>query len=165
MTNSVDPDTAIVLRQVHAFPPSRVSVFEDPADEKSSHASQRYSSLLKFYGDRGPGWYESVTSEFAGLARVLDLGTGPGLSLDALRAHGVREPIGVDRWQGFRRDGEAAGRSIVLHDLTLPMPFFGSESVDGIFSHYALDYIPPIGVEQVLREARRLLAPGGRRVS
>ncbi len=161
MTDSLDPDTAIVLRQVYEFPPSRLSVFEDPADEKSSHASQRYSSLIGFYGDRGPDWYESVTEEFAGLDRVLDLGTGPGLCLDALRAHGVREPIGVDRWQGFLRDGEAAGRSIILHDLTLPMPFFRSGSFDGIFSHYALDYISPIGVEQVMREARRLLAPGG----
>jgi SAM-dependent methyltransferase len=161
MTDSLDPDTAIALRPVHDFPPSRVSVFEDPADEKSSHASQRYSSLLTHYRDREPDWYESVTKDFAGLDRVLDLGSGPGLSLDAFRAHGVQEPIGVDRWQGFRRDGEAAGRSVVLHDLTLPMPFFRSGSFDGIFSHYALDYISPIGVEQVMREARRLLAPGG----
>ena len=161
MTDSLDPDTAIVLRRVYDFPPSRLSVFEDPADEKSSHASQRYSSLIRFYGDRGPDWYESVTRELAGLDRVLDLGTGPGLCLDALRAHGVREPIGVDRWRGFLRDGEAAGRKIILHDLTLPMPFFRSGSFDGIFSHYALDYISPIGVEQVMREARRLLAPGG----
>jgi SAM-dependent methyltransferase len=161
MTDSLDPDTAIALRPVHDFPPSRVSVFEDPADEKSSHASQRYSSLLTHYRDRGPGWYESVTKQFAGLERVLDLGTGPGLSLDALRAHGVREPIGVDRWQGFLRDGEVAGRKIILHDLTLPMPFFRSGSFDGVFSHYALDYISPIGVEQVMREARRLLAPEG----
>jgi SAM-dependent methyltransferase len=161
MTDPVDPDTAIALRRVHAFPPSRISVFEDPADEKSSHASQRYSSLLGFYGDREPSWYESATKELAGLDRVLDLGAGPGLSLDAFRAHGVREPIGIERWQGFRRDGEAAGRTIILHDLTLPMPFFRSGSFDGIFSHYALDYISPIGVEQVMREARRLLAPGG----
>jgi SAM-dependent methyltransferase len=161
MIESLDPDTALALRRVHDFPPSRVSVFEDPADEKSSHASQRYSSLLTHYRDREPDWYASVTKEFAGLDRVLDLGSGPGLSLDAFRAHGVREPIGVDRWQGFRRDGEAAGRSVVLHDLTLPMPFFRSGSFDGIFSHYALDYISPIGVEQVMREARRLLAPGG----
>ena len=161
MTDHLDPDTAIALRPVYDFPPSRVSVFEDPADEKSSHASQRYSSLLTHYRGRGPDWYASVTKDFAGLDRVLDLGTGPGLSLDALRAHGVREPIGVDRWQGFLRDGEAAGRKIILHDLTLPMPFFRSGSFDGVFSHYALDYISPIGVEQVMREARRLLAPEG----
>jgi SAM-dependent methyltransferase len=161
MTGPLDPDTAIALRREHAFPPTRLSAFEDPADEKSSHGSQRYSALIGFYGDREPSWYESVTAELAGLDRVLDLGCGPGLSLDALRAHGVREPIGIDRWQGFRDDAEAAGRNVILHDLTLPMPFFRSASFEGLFSHFALDYMSPIGVQQVLLEARRLLAPGG----
>lgn len=161
MTKPVDPDTAIALRRVHAFPPARLSAFEDPADEKSSHGSQRYSALTGFYGDREPSWYANATRDFEGLDRVLDIGTGPGLCLDALSAHGVREPIGIDRWQGFRRDAEAAGRTVILHDLTLPMPFLRSGSFDGVFSHYALDYMSPIGVQQVLREARRLLAPGG----
>jgi SAM-dependent methyltransferase len=161
MTEPVDPDTAIALRQVHAFPATRTSVFEDPADEKSSHASQRYSSLIRYYGERDPSWYDSVTQEFQNLGRVLDLGSGPGLSLASFSAQGVREPIGIDRWQGFLRDAEAAGRTVMLHDLTLPMPFFSSGSFDGIFSHFALDYISPIGVEQTLREARRLLVRDG----
>ena len=161
MAQPVDPDTAIALRQVHAFPPTRLSAFEDPADEKSSHASQRYSGLIKFFAGREPSWYESITREFAGMRRVLDLGTGPGLALDALRAHGVREPIGIDRWYGFLHDAEASGRRVILHDLTLPMPFFGSASFEGVFSHFVLDYMSPIGVEQVLREARRVLVPGG----
>lgn len=161
MTGPPDPDTAIALRREHTFPPARLSAFEDPADEKSSHGSQRYSALVGFYGDREPSWYEGITREFAGLNRVLDLGCGPGLSLDALAAHGVAEPIGIDRWQGFRDDAEAAGRKVILHDLTLPMPFFRSASFDGLLSHFALDYMSPIGVQQTLLEARRLLAPGG----
>jgi SAM-dependent methyltransferase len=44
------------------------------------------------------------------------------------------------------------------------MPFLRSGSFDGIFSHFALEYISPIGVQQVLREAARLLAPGGRMI-
>jgi SAM-dependent methyltransferase len=164
MTATPDPDTAIALRRAYAFPPRRRSVLEDPADEKSAHGSQRYSSLMGFYGDRDPSWYASVTREFEGCRRVLDLGAGPGLALGALADHGVSEPIGVDRWRGFARDAEAAGRVVVLHDLTLPMPFFRSGAFDGIFSHYTLDYISPIGVQQVLLEARRLLAPGGQMV-
>jgi SAM-dependent methyltransferase len=162
MTATPDPDTAVALRRAYAFPPRRRSVLEDPADEKSAHGSQRYSSLMGFYRERDSSWYASVTREFEGCRRVLDLGAGPGLALAALSEHGVSEPIGVDRWQGFARDAEAAGRVLVLHDLTLPMPFFRSGAFDGIFSHYALDYISPIGVQQVLLEARRLLAPGGR---
>jgi SAM-dependent methyltransferase len=161
MAEPVNPDTAIALRPIHAFPPVRLSVFEDPADEKSSHGSQRYSGLISHFEGREPSWYESITREFAGLNRVLDLGAGPGLTLREFSALGVREPIGIDRWHGFLQDVDAAGGRLILHDLTLPMPFFRSGSFDGIFSHFVLDYISPIGVQQTLREARRLLAPGG----
>jgi SAM-dependent methyltransferase len=161
MAELVNPDTAIALRPIHAFPPVRLSVFEDPADEKSSHGSQRYSRLMSFFEGREPSWYERITREFAGHDRVLDLGAGPGLTLRAFAEHGVREPIGIDRWHGFVQDVDAAGGRLILHDLTLPMPFFRSGSFDGIFSHFVLDYISPIGVVQTLREARRLLAPGG----
>jgi SAM-dependent methyltransferase len=161
MAEPVNPDTAIALRPIHAFPPVRLSVFEDPADEKSSHGSQRYSGLISHFEDREPSWYEGITREFAGHDRVLDLGAGPGLTLQAFSAHGVREPIGIDRWHGFLQDVDAAGSRLILHDLTLPMPFFRSGSFDGIFSHFVLDYISPIGVLQTLREARRLLVPGG----
>jgi SAM-dependent methyltransferase len=161
MAEPVNPDTAIALRPIHPFPPARVSVFEDPADEKSSHGSQRYSGLISYFDDREPSWYEGITHEFAGLNRVLDLGAGPGLTLRAFSEHGVREAIGIDRWHGFLQDAEATGGDLILHDLTLPMPFFRSGSFDGIFSHFVLDYISPIGVQQTLREARRLLAPGG----
>jgi SAM-dependent methyltransferase len=161
MAEPVNPDTAIALRPIHAFPPVRVSVFEDPADEKSSHGSQRYSGLISHFEGREPSWYESITREFADHERVLDLGAGPGLTLRAFSAHGVREPIGIDRWHGFLQDVDATGGRLILHDLTLPMPFLRSGSFDGIFSHFVLDYISPIGVVQTLREARRLLAPGG----
>jgi SAM-dependent methyltransferase len=161
MAEPVNPDTAIALRPVHDFPPVRLSVFEDPADEKSSHGSQRYSGLISHFEGREPSWYERITREFSGLNRVLDLGAGPGLTLRAFEEHGVREPIGIDRWQGFLQDVNAFGGRLILHDLTLPLPFLRSGSFDGIFSHFVLDYISPIAVIQTLREASRILAPGG----
>jgi SAM-dependent methyltransferase len=161
MAELANPDTAIALRPVHDFPPARLSVFEDPADEKSSHGSQRYSGLISHFEGREPSWYERITREFSGLDRVLDLGAGPGLTLRAFGAHGVREPIGIDRWHGFLQDVGATGGRLILHDLTLPMPFFRSGSFDGIFSHFVLDYMSPIGVIQTLREAGRIIAPGG----
>jgi SAM-dependent methyltransferase len=161
MAELVNPDTAIQLRQMRDFPPARISVFEDPADWKSALGTQQYSRLSNFYEGREPEWYESTIRELAGLERVLDLGCGPGLALAAMKAQGVRELIGIDRWEGFRKDVEAAGAQLILHDLTLPMPFLRSESFDGIFSHFALEYISPIGVQQVLRESARLLVPDG----
>jgi SAM-dependent methyltransferase len=161
MAEPVNPDTAIALRPVHDFPPVRLSVFEDPADEKSSHGSQRYSGLISHFEGREPSWYERITREFSGLNRVLDLGAGPGLTLRAFEEHGVREPVGIDRWHGFLQDVNAFGGRLILHDLTLPLPFLRSGSFDGIFSHFVLDYISPIAVIQTLREASRILAPGG----
>jgi SAM-dependent methyltransferase len=161
MDESVNRDTAIQLRQMRDFPPVRNSVFEDPADWKSALGTQHFSRLSNFYSDREPEWYASTIEELAGLGRVLDLGCGPGLALAAMRAQGVREAIGIDRWEGFREGVEAAGAKLVLHDLTLPMPFLRSASFDGIFSHFALEYISPIGVQQALREAARLLEPDG----
>ncbi|HEY8814170.1 MAG TPA: class I SAM-dependent methyltransferase [Candidatus Dormibacteraeota bacterium] len=158
---SADPPLA--LRPGVAFPPIQVSIFEDPGDEKSWHRSQRSESLRRFYGDREPSWYASAIAPLSGAERVLDLGCGPGLALQALLDMGASNVWGIDRWPSFAT-GLGEGARIVAHDLTLPMPFFSSGFFDGVLSHYALDYLSPIGMRQVLREARRVLAPEGRLV-
>lgn len=96
-----------------------------------------------------------------GAERVLDLGCGPGLALRALLERGSETVLGIDRWPAFAADSTPA-TPIVAHDLTLPMPFLEPGSFDGVLSHYALDYVSPICARQVLREAHRILAPGGR---
>jgi SAM-dependent methyltransferase len=155
------PDQPLALRPSVAFPAAQASIFEDPGDEKSWHRSQRSESLRCFYGDREPSWYASAIAPLSGAERVLDLGCGPGLALQALIDLGASDAWGIDRWPSFAA-GLGEGIRIVAHDLTLPMPFFSSGSFDGILSHYALDYLSPIGMRQVLREARRVLAPGGK---
>lgn len=139
----------------------RGSVFDDPGDEKSWHVSQRSESLRQYYEGREPSWYDSAIAPLAGAERVLDLGCGPGLALRALLDQGSSAVLGVDRWPAFVHRS-TPNAPIVAHDLSLPMPFLESASFDGILSHYALDYVSPIGVRQVLREAHRLLAPGGK---
>lgn len=138
----------------------RGSVFDDPGDEKSWHVSQRSESLSRFYADRQPSWYASAVAPFAGAERVLDLGCGPGLALRALLDQGSSAVLGIDRWPAFVANS-TPDAPIVAHDLSLPMPFLDSASFDGVFSHYVLDYVSPICVRQVLREAHRVLAPGG----
>lgn len=138
----------------------RGSVFDDPGDEKSWHVSQRSEDLRRYYEGREPSWYASAVAPFAGADRVLDLGCGPGLALHALRELGCSTVLGVDRWPAFVAEAPP-GTPIITHDLSLPMPFLDSASFDGILSHYALDYVSPVCVRQVLREAHRLLAPGG----
>ena len=71
--------------------------------------------------------------------------------------------LGIDRWPAFVA-GSTPEAPILAHDLTLPMPFLESGCFDGVLSHYALDYVSPICIRQILREAHRVLAPGGRLV-
>ena len=138
----------------------RGSVFDDPGDEKSWHVSQRSENLQQYYEGREPSWYATAVAPLAGAERVLDLGCGPGLALRALLDQSSSAVLGIDRWPAFVASS-APEAPIVAHDLSLPMPFLESASFDGVLSHYALDYVSPICVRQVLREAHRVLAPGG----
>lgn len=156
------PALPVALRPLGSFPPRCQSIFEDPGDERSWHVSQLFASLMRFYEGREPGWYSGVVAPLIGCRSVLELGCGPGLALRALRARGVDQVLGIDRWPEFAAIGHEHGIPVLMHDLTLPMPFIQSESVEGVFSHYVLDYMSPIGVRQALREASRVLRPGGR---
>jgi SAM-dependent methyltransferase len=150
----------VALRPVVDFPSVRGSIFDDPGDEKSWHISQRSDALNRFYADREPAWYSSAISSLKGAERVLDLGCGPGLALQALLEQGCSSVLGVDRWPDFAANSTPE-MPIIAHDLSLPMPFLESGSFDGVFSHYALDYVSPVCLRQVLREASRVLTPGG----
>ena len=152
-------DLPIALRPLGNYAAVQSSAFEDPGDEKSWHKSQRSESLNRFYEGRDPQWYASAIGPLAGADRVLDLGCGPGLTLRALLDQGAASVVGIDRWPFA---APLPGAPILVHDLTLPMPFIPSQSFDGVLSHYALDYLSPIGMRQVLREALRVLVPGGR---
>jgi SAM-dependent methyltransferase len=158
-----DSNLPIALRPAVAFEPVRGSIFDDPGDEKSWHISQRSDGLMRFFEGRKPSWYASAIAPLEGADRVLDLGCGPGLTLEALLDQGCASVVGIDRWPAFTANS-APLAPILAHDLTLPMPFLESGSFDGVLSHYALDYVSPIGMRQVLREAHRVLAPGGRLV-
>jgi len=152
----------LALRPLATLPPRRVSIFEDPGDERSWHVSQVFDGLMRYYDGREPAWYDSVIAPLAACERVVELGCGPSLALRALRARGVQSVLGLDRWPGLVDLGAEHDVPVLLHDLGLPIPFVPSSSVDGVFSHYVLDYMSPIGVRQTLREARRILRPGGK---
>lgn len=160
---TANADFPVALRPMVDFQPGRGSIFDDPGDEKSWHVSQRSEALNRFYAGREPAWYGSAIASLKGAERVLDLGCGPGLALQALLEQGCTRVLGVDRWPDFAANSTPEA-PIVAHDLSLPMPFLESGSFDGVFSHYALDYVSPICLRQVLREAHRLLVPGGRLV-
>ncbi len=86
-----DPDLPIAMRPAVEFPPARGSIFDDPGDEKSWHASQRSESLSRYYEGREPSWYASAITPLKGADRVLDLGCGPGLDAGGAARPGVFE--------------------------------------------------------------------------
>lgn len=157
----VNPNLPIALRPAIDFSPLRGSIFDDPGDEKSWHVSQRAENLSQYYDGRDPSWYASAIAPLAGADRVLDIGCGPGLALQALRDQGSSTVLGIDRWPAFASSSNPT-TPIIAHDLTLPMPFLESGSFDGVLSHYVLDYVSPICARQILREVHRVLVPGGR---
>lgn len=93
-------------------------------------------------------------------ARVLDLGCGAGGFLAAFDA-GVRAGVGLDPSADALRLARAKG----LHRLVLAsgteLPFRAS-SFDAVVSHDVLQHLPGGGDRDALREAWRVLCPGGR---
>jgi SAM-dependent methyltransferase len=90
---------------------------------------------------------------------VADLGCGPGRDVALLREYG-RRAVGVDLSSGML--ALAATRApgvLALGDLrALPLR---DGCCDGIWSSYALLHLDDAGLAQALREAHRVLRPGG----
>lgn len=126
------------------------------------------AELYAAYTDN-PAWRASCAELAAffpaGAGRVLDLGCGPGTTIAALAAvRPATEWIGGDlasrmlrlAQRRLERYGVAAPLAR-LDAVALPL---GPESVDGVVGHSFLYLVPDEG--QVLREAYRVLRPGGR---
>ena len=86
-------------------------------------------------------------------ASILDVGCGSGDMLRQLRDIGFRAAHGVDPFieADVVRDGTTLVRKAFLADIT--------GSFDCISFHHSLEHMP--NQAEILRDARRLLAPGG----
>ncbi|MGH2498795.1 MAG: class I SAM-dependent methyltransferase [Candidatus Limnocylindria bacterium] len=102
---------------------------------------------------------EQFLELFRGRRRVLDLGSGRGTFLQLMRDEGIGA-YGVD--SDARMVGQCRERGLdaregdgLAHLRSLP-----DASLDGLYARHVAEHILPGALVAVLREARRVLAPG-----
>jgi SAM-dependent methyltransferase len=101
-----------------------------------------------------PGYYRDVTRHFAPDATLLDIGCGTGW----LAEH-FADYTGIDGSPDAVAAAAERGRHIVHGDVDQPLPFEDS-SFDGVVLKDLLEHVTdPVAV---VREAHRVLKPGGR---
>lgn len=91
---------------------------------------------------------------------VLDAGCGTGRVGRVLRARGLRV-VGVDLSPGMLREATAGDREIVCAAASLTHLPLADGSVDGVLLWYSLIHLGPDLVPVAVREAARVLRPGG----
>jgi len=122
-----------------------------------------YHRLLQGALDRLPV-ERAVLQMFADLMRrpatVVDVGCGTGEITRRLQAAGL-DVAGVDVSPGMLRVALAQHRSCVFAAGTLHALPIASAAVDGLVCWYVLQHVPDGELAAALREARRVVRPGG----
>ena len=154
-----------------------------PPPEASPEAVRAPSVLRAVYRRLAP-WYDRLVPLVSRRARsaghdwlavrngerVLDVGTGTGLSLSPLVAanpHGWT--VGVDltpamlRRARTRLAGASHGRFSLDQAPARALPY-GPDTFDAVYSSYLIDVLPRPHVRPALAEMRRVLRPEGRLV-
>jgi SAM-dependent methyltransferase len=101
-----------------------------------------------------PGYFRDVTRHFAPDARMLDVGCG-----SAWLAEHFDDYTGLDGSPEAVAAAAERGRRVLLASVHDPLPF-EDESFDGVIMKDLLEHVDD--AVHVVREARRVLRPGGR---
>ena len=101
-------------------------------------------------------------AEFRPGGRVLDIGCGPGVFLEALRATG-RHAVGVDASPDDVAEARRRGHEVIQADAIAHLETT-DERYDGIFCAHLVEHLPAEAAVRLVQGAHRSLLPGGKLV-
>lgn len=127
-------------------------------DEVAAEYTQRFADEL----DHKP-LERDLLKRFAGTVtgRLCDLGCGPGHVAAYLRSQGS-DSFGIDLSAGMIEQAQAKFPGIPFEQGDMRALKLDDGSLGGIIALYSIIHIPREDVTEVLRELRRVLAPGGK---
>ena len=97
---------------------------------------------------------------FRDLSPVADLGCGRGEFLELLKENNV-EALGVEGNAALMRECLDRGLDVELENLLEFLRKRKGASLGGIFAAQVAEHLPPAALQETLREAHRVLRPGG----
>ena len=102
---------------------------------------------------------EAFAELFAGRKRVVDLGCGRGIFLGLMRDKGVGA-YGVDLDPRMVEQCAERGLECIEADALGHLRSLPDRAIDGIYARHIAEHVLPGELVSMLREARRVLAPG-----
>lgn len=102
---------------------------------------------------------ERFLDVFRGRGRVLDLGSGRGTFLQLMRDHGIGA-YGVDVDERMVAQSRSRGLDAYTGDALAHLRQLEDASIDGLYARHLAEHILAGELVAVLRECRRVLAPG-----
>jgi O-antigen chain-terminating methyltransferase len=102
---------------------------------------------------------ERFLERFRGRQRVLDLGSGRGTFLELMRESGIGA-YGVDLDERMVSEARSRGLEVAASDALAHVKALDERSIDGLYARHLAEHILPGELVALLRECRRVLAPG-----
>jgi len=129
-------------------------------DEVAATLESKYFAA-RFSGDESVirRQSESFLELFRGRTRVLDLGSGRGTFLDLLRDTGIGG-YGVDPDATMNEGVRARGLDARSEDGLAHLRSLRDGGIDGLYARHVAEHVLPGELIAMLRELRRVLAPG-----